>query len=109
MTPGLLALDFDGVVCDGIDEMVESSWRTLEEVRARPIPSSRRVELHARFADLRPAIESGWEMVVLLGVLSENPAVEDVGLRDGTRWVKVRDGYLRAHTLTPAPIATAFD
>jgi phosphoglycolate phosphatase-like HAD superfamily hydrolase len=109
MTPGLLALDFDGVVCDGVDEMVESSWRTLEEVTARPIPSARRVELHARFADLRPAIESGWEMVVLLGVLSEKPTADDVGLRDGTRWAEVRDAYLRAHALTPAPIATAFD
>ena len=35
MTPGLLALDFDGVVCDGIDEMVESAWRTLVEVTGR--------------------------------------------------------------------------
>ena len=37
MKPGLLALDFDGVVCDGIAEMVESLWRTVNEV-AGPAP-----------------------------------------------------------------------
>jgi phosphoglycolate phosphatase-like HAD superfamily hydrolase len=109
MTPGLLALDFDGVVCDGMDEMVESSWRTLTEVTARAMPATRRAELAARFAPLRPAIESGWEMVVLLGVLSERPAADDVELRDGVRWAAVRDDYLRAHALTHGPIATAFD
>jgi hypothetical protein len=109
MTPGLLALDFDGVVCDGIDEMVESSWRTLAEVTRRELPVARRAELHARFSALRPAIESGWEMVVLLGVLTERPADDDAGLREGTRWAEVRDAYLRAYTLAPAPIAAAFD
>jgi phosphoglycolate phosphatase-like HAD superfamily hydrolase len=109
MRPGLLALDFDGVVCDGIDEMVESSWRTLAEITNREIPETRRAELHTRFAALRPAIESGWEMVVLLGVLSEKPAADDVNLRDGRQWAEVRDAYLKAHALTHAPIATAFD
>src|SRR5205823_5807027 len=48
MTPGLLALDFDGVVCDGIDEMVESSWRTLSGVTKRELPTARRAELLTR-------------------------------------------------------------
>jgi hypothetical protein len=109
MTPGLLVLDFDGVVCDGMGEMIESSWRTLSEVTARDVPATRRAELAARFAPLRPAIESGWEMVVLLGVLSELPAADDAALRDGARWAEVRDAYLRAHALTHGPIAAAFD
>ena len=109
MTPGLLVLDFDGVVCDGMGEMVESSWRTLAEVTTRDMPATRRAELAARFAPLRPAIESGWEMVVLLGVLSERPAADDAELRDGARWAAARDDYLRVHALTPGPIATAFD
>ena len=109
MRPGLLALDFDGVVCDGIDEMVESSWRTLAEVTKRELPTARRAELHARFSALRPAIESGWEMVVLLGVLSEKPAADDASLRYGRHWAEVRDVYLKAHALTHTPIATAFD
>ena len=109
MTPGLLALDFDGVVCDGIDEMVESAWRTLVEVTGREIPAARRAELHARFSALRPAIESGWEMVLLLGALTERAAAEDAALRDGARWAEARDAYLRAHALAPGPIAAALD
>src|SRR5262245_12595801 len=100
MTPGLLALDFDGVICDGIDEMVESSWRTLAEVTGLDLPLARRPELASRFARLRPAIESGWEMVALLGVLIERPATGDVELRDGKRWAEERDAYTRGRALT---------
>ena len=109
MRPGLLALDFDGVICDGIDEMVESSWRTLARVTKQQLSDVRRSELHARFSALRPAIESGWEMVVLLGVLTERPASGDANLKDGTRWAEVRDAFVRAHQLASAPVASAFD
>ena len=109
MTPGLLVLDFDGVVCDGVDEMAESAWRALVELTGREIPEARRAELQARFAALRPAIESGWEMVVLMGLLVENDAAGDAALRDGARWAAARDGYLRSHTLTSAAIAPTFD
>jgi phosphoglycolate phosphatase-like HAD superfamily hydrolase len=109
MTPGLLVLDFDGVVCDGMEEFVESSWRTVAEVTARELPAARRAELQARFAALRPLVESGWEMVVLLGVLSESPAADDAALRDGARWAAVRDGYLRSHALEQGRITTALD
>jgi len=109
MTPGLLALDFDGVVCDGMDEFVESSWRALGQVTGREIPAARRAELHARFAALRPVVESGWEMVVLLGVLTERPAAQDAALRDGARWAAVRSGYVRSHALERERITTALD
>ena len=109
MRPGLLALDFDGVVCDGINEMLDSAWRTLVEVTGRTIPPSRHAELSTRFGALRPAIESGWEMVVLVGVLVEQDAVGDAALRDGARWAAVRDAYVKANDLRPAAIAGAFD
>ena len=107
--PGLLALDFDGVVCDGIDEMLESSWRTVVDVTGRDIPAARREELAGRFAALRPAIESGWEMVLLVGVLAERRPTDDAALRDGARWAEARDAYLRAHALAPAPLASTLD
>jgi phosphoglycolate phosphatase-like HAD superfamily hydrolase len=109
MAPGLLALDFDGVVCDGMAEFVESSWRTLAEVTGATLPVARRGELEARFAALRPIVESGWEMVVLLGILVESRTTEDPGLRDGVRWATVREGYLRAHALESGRIGAAFD
>src|SRR5438552_14509890 len=109
MTPRLLVLDFDGVVCDGIDEMAETSWRTLVELTTREIPEARRAELHARFSALRPAIESGWEMVVLVGLLIERDAAGDAALRDGARWAEASDAFLRAHALAQGAIARVFD
>ena len=79
--PGLLALDFDGVICDGMEEFFETSWRSLADVAGATVPASRRAELAPRFAALRPVVESGWEMVVLLGVLAERESTEDGALR----------------------------
>jgi phosphoglycolate phosphatase-like HAD superfamily hydrolase len=109
MTPGLLVLDFDGVVCDGIDEMGESASRALAEVTRREVPPARRAGLQARFAALRPVIESGWEMVVLVGVLTERAPAADAELRDGARWAETRDGYMRRHALERTRLAAAFD
>lgn len=105
----MLALDFDGVICDGMDEFVESSWRTLADLSGRTLPGDRRAELHARFAALRPIVESGWEMAVLLGVLAEGAASEDAKLRDAESWAAARDEYLRTHALAQARVAAAFD
>jgi phosphoglycolate phosphatase-like HAD superfamily hydrolase len=107
MAPGLLVLDFDGVVCDGMDEFVESSSRALADVTGRAIPFSLRTELSARFAALRPVVESGWEMVTLMGLLSERGPAEDARVRDD--WAVVRDEYLRAHGLERARLAAALD
>jgi phosphoglycolate phosphatase-like HAD superfamily hydrolase len=109
MRPGLLVLDFDGVVCDGIDEMVETSRRTLAALTGGDAPAARRAELHTRFAALRPAIESGWEMVALYGLLLEQDPAGDAALRDVKRWAEARDAYLHAHGLARGPIASAFD
>lgn len=109
MKPDLLVLDFDGVVCDGMAEFVETSWRTLAAVQGRNLPEARRAELHVRFAALRPIVESGWEMAVLLGVLADSPASGDAALKDGPRFAESRDAYLRAHDLQQPVVARAFD
>src|SRR5207237_10363915 len=66
--PAILALDFDGVLCDGMREYVESAWRAYRRLRpsAPPAPPRGLVE---RFAPLRPLVESGWEMPVLIHAL----------------------------------------
>ena len=97
MKPRLLALDFDGVVCDGVDEMAETAWRALSEVVPPVAPLT--PELGARFVALRPAIESGWEMVALMGVVTESAADTDGDLHDGARWAEARDAYIRRHAL----------
>ncbi len=64
--PDILALDFDGVICDGLIEYFDSTkkayqqiWQS-EEISDRFAPS---------FYRLRPVIETGWEMPILLRAL----------------------------------------
>lgn len=118
MKPGLLALDFDGVVCDGIREMCDSAWLALVKIvdghgtsrSTVTAPSAEPgAELRARFAALRPAIETGWEMVALLGVLTERPASGDAALREHAQWAAVRDAYVKAHGLSTKTVAETFD
>ena len=79
-SPILLALDFDGVVCDGRPEYFETAWQAY--VAAWPPPAltpGRPDAVAARFAALRPLIESGWEMPLLVHALL-------AGRRAKTRW-----------------------
>ncbi len=77
-SPAVLALDFDGVLCDGMREYVASSWRAWTALAARgdaPPPA----DLVERFARLRPLVESGWEMVAIVHALmagAAEPALE---------------------------------
>jgi phosphoglycolate phosphatase-like HAD superfamily hydrolase len=67
-TPAILALDFDGVLCDGMREYFESSWRAYRGLRpaVAAVPPA---GLFERFARLRPLVESGWEMPALVHAL----------------------------------------
>lgn len=67
-SPTILALDFDGVICDGLIEYFEVAWRTYCEIWsfANNTPPD---DLALRFYRLRPVIETGWEMPVLIKAL----------------------------------------
>ncbi|MFB2918467.1 MULTISPECIES: HAD family hydrolase [Aerosakkonema] len=66
--PNILALDFDGVICDGLIEYFQTAWRTYCQVWS-PASLTPPDDLAARFYRLRPVIEVGWEMPVLLRAL----------------------------------------
>src|SRR5687767_2300034 len=62
--PDVLALDFDGVLCDGMREYFETSRRTYARAwPEEPVPGD---ELFPAFRRLRPVILSGWEMPLLV-------------------------------------------
>lgn len=68
--PRVLALDFDGVVCDGRPEYFEAGWRAYRAAWPGAVDDSARTPaLAARFGELRPLIESGWEFPVLIHAL----------------------------------------
>lgn len=66
--PNILALDFDGVICDGLIEYFQTAWRTycLIWKPAQTVPDP---DLAFSFYRVRPAIETGWEMPLLIQAL----------------------------------------
>jgi phosphoglycolate phosphatase-like HAD superfamily hydrolase len=107
--PARLVLDFYGVVCQGMREFFESSWRAWQRVGRAPLPATRREELAARFAHLRPVVESGWEMAMLPALLAARDPVRDAELEDEARWATVRGDFLDDHQLTSRELADALD
>ncbi|MBR8831351.1 MAG: hypothetical protein N5P05_002090 [Chroococcopsis gigantea SAG 12.99] len=67
-TPALIALDFDGVICDGIREYFQVSKRVHDLIwyYENPAPET----LEPQFIKLRPVIETGWEMPLLLRAIN---------------------------------------
>jgi phosphoglycolate phosphatase-like HAD superfamily hydrolase len=126
MLPNILALDFDGVVCDGMQEYFATSWRTYCEIW-NPSNVELPENLRDRFFRLRPIIEVGWEMPILVRALildipdnkieqnwqiivrellqTENLNTADIGSKlDGIRdrWIASNlDSWLALHRFYP--------
>jgi hypothetical protein len=81
----ILALDFDGVLCDGMAEYFETSRRTYALAwPGEPAPDD---ALLPAFRRLRPVIMTGWEMPLLLRAIARaRPESAIVG-----DWAAVRD------------------
>ncbi|WOD40877.1 HAD family hydrolase [Nodosilinea sp. E11] len=104
VTPDILALDFDGVVCDGLREYFQTAWKAYREV-FEPAAGDPPAGLAERFYPLRPVVETGWEMpLVLYGLM--------VGLPDEdilTRWPELVPQLLAQAGVEPATIGRAVD
>jgi hypothetical protein len=74
MLPSILALDFDGVICDGMAEYFDTSWQVYCQVWGKS--GSPPDQLFAEFSRVRPAIEYGWEMPLLLWALMNQVDIE---------------------------------
>jgi phosphoglycolate phosphatase-like HAD superfamily hydrolase len=74
--PTILVLDFDGVLCDGMREYFGASWRTYERLWGAPSMSAD--DLFPCFSRLRPVVETGWEMPVVLRALMAGKAETDL-------------------------------
>jgi phosphoglycolate phosphatase-like HAD superfamily hydrolase len=76
-SPSLLALDFDGVLCDGMSEYFGSAWHACRHLRPSLAPDPPR-GLAEGFARVRPVIEHGWEMPLLIMALLSGASEADI-------------------------------
>ncbi len=104
ISPDILALDFDGVVCDGLREYFQSAWKAYVAV-IKPADPAPPEGLAARFYPLRPVVETGWEMpLVIYGLLN--------GVADGeilACWSELVPELLAQAGVEKAPLAEAMD
>jgi hypothetical protein len=91
--PNILALDFDGVLCDGMQEYFEASRRSYGRVWPdEKVPGA---DFFPAFRALRPVIMTGWEMPLLLRAIAQGRS-EAAILRN---WEGVREELVHAGEL----------
>ena len=73
--PDILALDFDGVICNGLVEYFASTKRAYEQIWTEEKIDD---NLAPSFYRLRPVIETGWEMPILLRALVTGVTEADI-------------------------------
>ncbi|WP_017318162.1 HAD family hydrolase [Mastigocladopsis repens] len=103
-SPTILALDFDGVICDGLIEYFEVAWRTYCQVWL-PEQETPSIDLASKFYRLRPVIETGWEMPVLVKALVEEIAEERI-LQE---WAKIAQELLLRDNVKATEIGSKLD
>jgi hypothetical protein len=102
--PELLALDFDGVLCDGLREYFQTAWQAHCEIWAaapQPPPDG----LAEAFYRLRPVVESGWEMPLLIHALRSGFAEAEI-LAD---WANIAVELLQHNHIAPQAVGVVVD
>jgi phosphoglycolate phosphatase-like HAD superfamily hydrolase len=103
--PKILALDFDGVLCNSVYEGLLSAWRVYRDLWGGtgdgPPP-----EVAATYVRLRPALEIGWEFPIVLRAILEGIPEETLLREFQTTW---RSRMLEEHHLSQAELAARFD
>jgi phosphoglycolate phosphatase-like HAD superfamily hydrolase len=104
LMPTLLAMDFDGVLCDGLIEYFQTSWRAYCQIWL-PADHTPPAGLAEQFYRLRPVIETGWEMPVLLRSLLTGISETEI-LAD---WSAIAPRVTQMAGLTPAELSAKVD
>jgi phosphoglycolate phosphatase-like HAD superfamily hydrolase len=98
----LLALDFDGVICDGLLEYFQTTCRAYQVLWGTTVDLT---QWETEFCTLRPVIESGWEMPILLRALVTG--VSAAAIAD--HWAPIRNEIVKAEECDRIHLATVVD
>lgn len=103
-TPAILALDFDGVLCDGLLEYFQVSWRAYFQIW-KPDRAIVPEALADRFYRLRPVVETGWEMPVLIQALQLDISESEIF----SNWGTIAPQLLADHGIKAQEVAFTLD
>lgn len=107
-SPDLIAFDFDGVICDGLIEYFQTAWQAYCEL-FEPDDTQPPEGLAEQFYPLRPVIETGWEMPVLVWALVQADDADQIAQRVIAEWPEMALPYLEAANLTKQQSVQALD
>lgn len=102
--PGTLALDFDGVLCDGLQEQFLTSWQAYGQLWPAEATTPP-MNLAPLFYELRPVITVGWEMPVLLRAIITGCSPQDIF----AHWAEMRDRLLQDQNLNAQTLGKLVD
>ena len=103
VNPRVLALDFDGVICDGLKEYFQTAWQAYAQIwQADPTPDQ---TFAPAFYRLRPVIETGWEMPVLIRAMAIG--IDEEKISQG--WVSIASQIIIDEDLKPMNISAVLD
>jgi phosphoglycolate phosphatase-like HAD superfamily hydrolase len=71
MSSNALVLDFDGVICDSVDESFASSWIAYFNLYLARHPAYMPVSLRRDFARLRPLVRGGADFMLIQEILDK--------------------------------------
>ncbi len=100
----ILALDFDGVICNGLPEYFQTSWLVYCHIWSRPAAPAP-AELFPLFGRLRPLIEHGWEMPLLVWALQQNIPESQIA----NDWTALAQQILTNHQLKSQDVVQVLD
>jgi len=106
--PDLIAFDFDGVICDGLIEYFQTAWQAYCQLFA-PKDKQPPDGLAERFYPLRPVIETGWEMPVLVQALMSADDAEQIAKQVIDEWPEMALPYLESASLSKQQSVQALD
>jgi len=108
----ILALDFDGVICNGLREYFETAKNAYNQIWQQNLGENLASNLEIEpeiwrqdFYALRPVVESGWEMPLVLRALKLGFTVENI-LED---WIAIAQKILTSENLHAPEIAQIVD
>jgi phosphoglycolate phosphatase-like HAD superfamily hydrolase len=78
MTIDVFALDFDGVLCDSAGEGAVAAWRAGGQIWSEWRGLEPPEECKVRFVRLRPAVETGYQMTLLMKLIWDNVSDAEV-------------------------------
>ena len=104
LLPTIIALDFDGVICDGLVEYFATTKKAYQKIWQKE-PQVNLEELASSFYQLRPVIETGWEMPVLLRALVRKIDHSEI-LQS---WNLVKDSIVTEENLNKKIVANTLD